>query len=41
MKKFTKTMMLMAGACALGVLGTCSYNKKCELKKKYKNYLEN
>jgi len=41
MKKFTKTMMLMAGACALGAVGMSTYNKKCELKKKFKNYLEN
>jgi len=41
MKKFTKTMMLMAGSCMLGAVGMSCYNKKCNLKKKFKNYLEN
>ena len=33
MKKFTKTMMLMAGGCVLGAVGMSCYNKNCDLKK--------
>lgn len=41
MKKFTKTMMLMAGGCMLGAIGMSCYDKKNKLKNKFKNYLEN
>jgi len=41
MKKFTKTMMIMAGGCLLGAVGMSCYDKKCNLKKQFKNYLEN
>ena len=40
MKKFTKTMMLMAGACALGAVGMSAYDKKCNLKKQLKTALK-
>lgn len=41
MKKITKTMMIAIGAYSLGAVSMSCYNKKCDLKKKFKNYLEN
>ena len=38
MKNFTKTMMIALGAYSLGAVSMSCYNKKCNLKKKFKTY---
>jgi len=41
MKKFTKTMMIALGAYSLGAISMSAYDKKCNLKNKFKTYLDN